>query len=314
MVAHHSRTVRLDIEHHHCSEFLDQIIASDTCEPISAKNVCIVVAHPDDEAVGAGGQLARLKGVTVVHVTDGSPEDLSFARNRGFETREAYRTVREWELSEALALCRIPRSNQVRLGIRDQEASLRLIELTYRMASLFRAREISIVLTHPYEGGHPDHDATAFAVHAACRLLAENGEKAVAIIEMASYYAGPTGSVHQRFAPHPAGPGMGSILSPSQRLLKQEVLAAHISQAENLSVFSCETERFRSAPRYDFEELPNNGVLRYESFQSGMTGERWLALSLAALHQLRQVQLPWTFARDADPGQAHIRERLVHRS
>ncbi len=286
MVAHHSRTVCPDIEHHHCREFLDRI-ASDTCDPISAKNICIVVAHPDDEAVGAGGQLARLNGVSVVHVTDGSPENLSFARKRGFESREAYRLAREQELSEGLALCRIPRKNQVRLGIRDQEAALRLTELTYRMASLFREKEISIVLTHPYEGGHPDHDATAFAVHAACWMLTENGEKAPAIIEMASYYAGPAGEVFQRFAPHHTGAGVVSILSPSQRLLKQEIFAAHVSQAENLSNFNCGTERFRNAPRYDFAQLPNNGVLHYESFQSGMTGERWLALALAALDQLK---------------------------
>ena len=285
---HHSGTVCPDIKRHPYREFLDRI-TSDTCESISAENICVVVAHPDDEAVGAGGQLARLNGVSVVHVTDGSPTNLSFARKRGFETRETYRLAREQELSEGLALCHIPRRNQVRLGVRDQEAALRLTDLTYRMASLFRVKEISIVLTHPYEGGHPDHDATAFAVHAACRLLEEQGEKSPAIIEMASYYAGPEGSVHQRFAPHPAGPGVVSILSPSQRLLKQEVFAAHVSQAENLSEFNCGTERFRNAPRYDFTELPNNGILHYESFQSGMTGERWLALSLAALHRLRLV-------------------------
>jgi hypothetical protein len=47
-----------------------------------------------------------------------------------------------------------------------------------------------IVFTHPYEGGHPDHDFTAFAVHAACRLT--KSTKSV-IAEFASYNAGPMG-------------------------------------------------------------------------------------------------------------------------
>src|SRR6185437_9724842 len=40
------------------------------------------------------------------------------------------------------------------------------------------------VFTHAYEGGHPDHDAVAFAVHAACRL----SDIPPAIVEMPYYH------------------------------------------------------------------------------------------------------------------------------
>jgi hypothetical protein len=43
----------------------------------------LVVAHPDDEVVGVGGQLARLMGVRLLHVTDGAPRNLLDAQAAG---------------------------------------------------------------------------------------------------------------------------------------------------------------------------------------------------------------------------------------
>lgn len=286
LVTRHSGTDCPDIKHQRCSDFLRQL-GSDGHAPIDARDVCVVVAHPDDEAVGVGGQLPRLNGVNVVHVTDGSPENLSFARKRGFSTREAYAMARERELSDALSLCRIPKTNQVRLGLCDQEAALHLNTMVQRLVHHFRTRQVSIVLTHPYEGGHPDHDATAFAVHFACQSLVENGEHAPVIIEMASYFAGPEGPVHQRFAQHPASGEVVSILSADQLVLKTRILATHATQSENMKLFNCGDERFRYAPEYDFAALPNHGVLHYEGFESGMAGERWLCLTAEAMEQFR---------------------------
>src|SRR4029077_3455583 len=53
----------------------------------------------------------------------------------------------------------------------DQQAAFRLAELARRLAALFAERGIAVVLTHACEGGHPDHDAVAFAVHGAARLF-----------------------------------------------------------------------------------------------------------------------------------------------
>ena len=52
----------------------------------------------------------------------------------------------------------------------------------------------AVVLTHAYEGGHPDHDAVAFAVHRAARRTS------AAVVEMPFYHAGPDGVARQVFA------------------------------------------------------------------------------------------------------------------
>ncbi|MEO5568891.1 MAG: hypothetical protein ABIR92_10385, partial [Gemmatimonadaceae bacterium] len=44
------------------------------------------------------------------------------------------------------------------------------------------------MLTHPYEGGHSDHDSTAFAVHLATGMLLREGRRAPIILELTSYH------------------------------------------------------------------------------------------------------------------------------
>ena len=79
--------------------------------------------------------------------------------------------ARQQEARSALALLGVDPSQIVELGFVDQEAIFNLPELAEKLAETLTQVSAKIVFTHPYEGGHPDHDATAFAVHAAQRLL-----------------------------------------------------------------------------------------------------------------------------------------------
>jgi LmbE family N-acetylglucosaminyl deacetylase len=260
--------------------------------PVPAASVALVVAHPDDETIALGGQLARLPGLLVVHVTDGAPRDPEAARAHGFPSREDYAEARRLELEAAMGLAGVPPDALIGLGVVDQEAAGRLDEIARTLAVLFRERGVRTVVTHAYEGGHPDHDATAFAVHGAVRLLAREGLEA-AIAECPFYHLGPGDDwAVQVFAPDLAHPETVLALSGGQKILKRAMLDAHASQGGVLARMAVDAERLRPAPAHDFAVLPNEGRLLYERHAWGMTGERWLSLARAALDRLEAEALP----------------------
>jgi len=247
----------------------------------------LAIAHPDDESVGAGTRLPRLRDARIACVTDGAPRDGRDAARHGL-TVEAYARLRERELEAALALCGIAASQVVRLGIADQQASLNLAQVASGLADLLAAGGTQAVLTHAYEGGHPDHDACAFGVHAACRLLRKRGAEPPAIVEMAGYHWGPEGLRAGAFLPaQDETPDEVMVrLTPEEQVHKRALLACHASQEQTLRQFPLEVERFRAAPHHDFLQPPHAGLLYYERHPWGMNGERFRALAAAALDEL----------------------------
>src|SRR5215472_8505508 len=122
--------------------------------------VAVIAAHPDDETIGAGAQLAGWQDVRVIHVTDGAPRNGHDAAALGFETREAYARARRAELAAAMAQAGIAADRICWAGFADQEASVDMSSLALRLAEMIGPWRPAIVITHPYAGGHPDHDAT----------------------------------------------------------------------------------------------------------------------------------------------------------
>jgi LmbE family N-acetylglucosaminyl deacetylase len=251
---------------------------------LAAADVAIVFAHPDDETLGCGAQLARLAGATLVCVTDGAPRNCVDACANGFADAECYAQARRAELCRALAEAGV-RVSALILNVPDQEAGFNSAAIAQRLAALFAERGIRIALTHAYEGGHPDHDATAFAVHAAAALLARRGRR-LAIVDMPFYRLGPRGRLLQSFAPEQGRKCLTLPLSADEQARKRRMIAAHASQQAVLSAFALDAERFRCAPACDFTEPPNGGRLLYEQYAFGMTGARWRDCVAEALRAL----------------------------
>lgn len=258
------------------AEFMARLAGDET---LPGDRIAVIVAHADDETLGLGAQLPRLPGITIVHVTDGAPRNLYDASRKGFATAEAYASARQRELEGAVALAGVPRSSLANLGIADQDAAFNLVSLAGDIADLIAERGVEVVFTHAYEGGHPDHDATAFAVDAAARLVAaRDRERHPLVVEMPSYRAGPQGLINQIFSPDPRAPELTLWLGEEERALKRRMYEAHGSQADVLARFPIGVERFRAVAAQDFSMLPNDGNLHYERQNWGLTGERWLEL------------------------------------
>jgi LmbE family N-acetylglucosaminyl deacetylase len=254
-------------------------------EALASRSVVVLAAHPDDETIGAGGLLPRLLHPVVVTVTDGAPQNASDAGRAGCPSREDYARLRHGEFRAAMEVAGIP-PDQIRpIGVVDQEASLEMAYLTLRLVDILREFRPAVVLAHAYEGGHPDHDATAFALHAACARV----PSPPTVYEFTSYHAaepernGPPAMEVARFL---GDRGETLVLSEVARDRKARMIECYASQRHILCNFPLDTERFREAPAYDFTQAPHPGKLYYENFDWGVTGERWRRLAEEALRTL----------------------------
>ncbi len=281
------------------SDVLERV-AAPARSSLPRPRLLVVLAHPDDEVLALGARLERLTEAHLVTVTDGAPADAIDARHHGFATLEAYRSARRRELARALIHAGVspeitsPLAGTAPIPVPDQTAALHLRELTHAVAAAIRSFAPEAVLTHPYEGGHPDHDACAFAVHGAVLLLKksqsplEDQASMPLILEAPFYHAGDGGTMQTgsflRSAASPAT--IVCKLSQAEEANKRARLACFTSQAETLAQFGAERELFRVAPRYDFTQPPHPGQLFYERFSWGMTGARFRALATDAVEQL----------------------------
>jgi LmbE family N-acetylglucosaminyl deacetylase len=222
----------------------------------------------------------------IIHVTDGAPRNLLDARALGFATREAYALARREELLAALALAGLDTVALYSLKVADQEASLSLPELTCKLLKIFDELRPAVVVTHPYEGGHPDHDATAFAVHCATHLLQQRHGFSPALIELTSYHNDRGRMVSGQFLQRDEYTITTLPLTDAARAFKRRLFACFTTQKRVLSEFGFECERFRPAPSYDFTQPPHPGTLYYEQFDWGMDGQRWRTLASGALAKL----------------------------
>ncbi len=274
-------------------------LASATPDATLLARLLVVVAHPDDETLALGPLLPRLRDAAFVYATDGAPRNLADARAAGCATRETYEHARRAELAGMFTLAGLDPGQARFCDLPDQQAMRSLAWLARRVRQHIEERRAEVVVTHPYEGGHPDHDATAFAVHAACALLATEGRAPPAIVEAPYYHRRDGHAVYGEFLVHPGAPPAHSrALTGAERASKRRLLACFGTQAATLALFPLARQSLRRAPPYDFTRAPHPGALFYEICGWG-SGPGWRRRARAALEELGL-----TPARHARPGSA----------
>ena len=256
------------------------------------RRVLVIAAHPDDETIGAGILMSRTPGVQIVHVTEGSPRNLSDAFASGFSTKEAYAKARQKETVKALDKAGIREDAITNLCFVDQQVSFHMEELAFRIVELINRSKPSILLTHAYEGGHPDHDAVAFACHLAYQLqFRQRGERVFDLLEFIGYHAENGRIKTYEFLPCRARKQYRLCPTAEERQLKIDMLRAFESQSKTLQHFlSPRSETFRRSPIYDFSRAPHDGKLFYEYFDWGIDGQTWRRLASEVVNRLAPLR------------------------
>ena len=253
--------------------------------------ILVFVAHPDDETIGASSLMSRVADVSVIFLTDGAPHDPCFWSPDAKGTREDYAQMRWHEATAATALVNISPERILCLGGVDQDAIQGLPVLVPRFVELLREQQPDIVVTHPYEGGHPDHDTAALMAHLGAKKLVRGGHKSPVIVEMTSYHLRDSRCVTGEFlATNGASPPELAVeLSLEEQEIKKKMIECYRSQRLVLEAYPVKAERFRLAPEYDFSYPPHPGTLWYECLRWPITGERWRELAVEAVTQCHEA-------------------------
>lgn len=247
--------------------------------------VMVLAGHPGDESLGAAGLLSRLVDPWVVCLTDGAPRDRRFVPPGCPTATSAYAKRRRLELRAALAVAGVGVDRLLQLDVPDQEAAHSLGKLVHRLATLARGLRPYLLVTHGYEGGHPDHDSAALVARLAIERLERLDGAAPVLAEMLSYHREEDRLVGDRFLPSVTDRWAVVLrLTPRERELRRQMLACHQSQVATMEQLSERAwELLRPAPVYDFLRPPHEGPLQYEALSFSLSGEKWRELARRAI-------------------------------
>jgi LmbE family N-acetylglucosaminyl deacetylase len=178
----------------------------------------------------------------------------------------------------------IPPERVLFLSAVDQEAILRGGDLIEEFVPILKDFKPAVIITHAYEGGHPDHDAAALVARLSSQILRQNGN-APDVLEMTSYHSAEGKRVAGQFLTPlrvlggNVEPAVRLKLSADERTRKARMLGCYVSQWHVLCDFPLEPEQLRPAPFYDFTQPPHQGLLWYESLHWPLSGSRWRELA-----------------------------------
>lgn len=230
----------------------------------------VVVAHPDDEVIGCGALLQRMREPVVVFCTDGAPRNPKWWQQYG--SRAAYARLRRNEAQKALSEVRLKNleflADDRGEQFADQELFRRLPHAIAALQRLVERHRPQALLTQSYEGGHPDHDSCCF-------ISSVVGQSTgLPVWEMPLYHRDPQGKgVFQQFVQNDGGEVQVQV-GVAERQAKTRMIEAYASQGDIVSAFNPSIERVRPLHQYDFTRPPHAGKLNYELWQWEMSAKQ----------------------------------------
>lgn len=228
----------------------------------------IIVAHADDEAVGCGSLMQRMREPVVVFCTDGAPRDRYFWEK--FGSREDYARIRREEARRALSHMGVIGVEFLPHGTDDQQFVDQDLFMNVR-AAIERLNELvarvrpEALLTLAYEGGHPDHDTCAFLTAWLSR------EHVLPAWELPLYHL-KDGEFQKQCFIVPEGNEVLFDATCEEVGRKRRMLNDYVSQKETIDMFNPAIERYRPQAAYDFTKPPHPGQLNYEAWGWPITG------------------------------------------
>ena len=186
-----------------------------------ARRVLIVVPHPDDESIGAGGLLARLaaRGVRLdaVLVTDG---EATIGSRHG-----AQETGRRRRAEFAAACATLGVGVQATLALPDGAVTDHHATLVAALADAVRALGPDLVLAPWPLEAHPDHRAV---LRASAEVLAERERAGTGTVALWTYEA------------HTPIPNPSHVIDVTDHVdAKRAALAAHVTAAGAFDLTAC---------------------------------------------------------------------------
>ena len=131
--------------------------------------VAVLAPHPDDEVLGCSSVLME-HDVTVVHVTDGVPPNVTG------KAASALRVAREQEALDACMELGARVERVVTLDAHDQELWSHTDDVAHDLAQLLSDLRVEAVFAPAFQSGHPDHDGLYVAAQLTRRELAALAE------------------------------------------------------------------------------------------------------------------------------------------
>lgn len=209
------------------------------------RKVAFISSHPDDVELCCGILMRRLisSGVKVYYfcVTDGAPssEILSISKIKNLPNdynQSTYKTIRRKETIKALSIIGVNSANTKFLDWPDLECYKHISGIVQDFNNILH--NIDGIFCCPFEGGHPDHDITRFAIAAFLTQINYSGH----IFEYASY----NNRGYQVFQKNPPR-SLTIRVKPWERKIKQKIAEVFVSQKEEVKLFKTNMECFRQS-------------------------------------------------------------------